>query len=411
MANQVYANTMEVSCKAADGKAICSFPDVCMTPPQTPATPPGVPIPYPNTGMASDCSDGSSTVKISDQEIMLKDQSYFKRSSGDEAGCAPMKGVVTSTNMGKVYFTAWSMDVLVEGQNVVRNLDLTTHNHASAPGNTVVWPYLDSMSAAQYKECKKDAETEMEACKDCTPYGSKDPCPPDPGKPLSDDRDAHMYSEQMLNNDCLKARRCMLSPYKPKTCCGAQTPHHLVEASAFHAKGRGFGKPNLKSGANVKIAGTEAYHPNKAPCICAEGVNHGVGTHGLMHTFQSDQAMNCAPSGFTASGASGGGALESISPKGKITDEWNATTLGDAQKSAAAAVSKTFPESKCSEKCIEAQLANYHENTAKMDKTQPIKAVHTCSPDEDDLADAESLLESRADIAAHSSAAPAGAFG
>ena len=40
------------------------FPDVCFTPPQTPATPPGVPIPYPNTGMASDTTDGSSSVKI-----------------------------------------------------------------------------------------------------------------------------------------------------------------------------------------------------------------------------------------------------------------------------------------------------------------------------------------------------------
>jgi len=35
MANQVYANNMEVSCKAASGKTICNFPDVCMTPPQT----------------------------------------------------------------------------------------------------------------------------------------------------------------------------------------------------------------------------------------------------------------------------------------------------------------------------------------------------------------------------------------
>ena len=29
---------------------------------------------------------------------------------GDEAGAAPKKGVVTSKNMGKVYFNAWSMD-------------------------------------------------------------------------------------------------------------------------------------------------------------------------------------------------------------------------------------------------------------------------------------------------------------
>src|SRR3979490_1375499 len=106
---------MEVSCKAAAGKSICAFPDTCMTPPQTPATPPGVPIPYPNTGMAADCSDGSSTVNISGQEVMLKDKSYFKKSTGDEAGSAPMKGVMTGKITGKVFFTMWSMDVKVEG--------------------------------------------------------------------------------------------------------------------------------------------------------------------------------------------------------------------------------------------------------------------------------------------------------
>jgi hypothetical protein len=146
MSNQVYANMMEVSCKAAAGKSICAFPDVCFTPPQTPATPPGVPIPYPNTGFASDCTDGSSSVKISGEEVMLKNKSYFKKSSGDEAGCAPKKGVITSKITGKVYFNAWSMDVKVEGENVVRNLDLTTHNHGSVPGDTTPWPYIDKMS-------------------------------------------------------------------------------------------------------------------------------------------------------------------------------------------------------------------------------------------------------------------------
>src|SRR5215471_13163837 len=115
MANQVYANMMEVSCKAANGKSICAFPDTCFTPPQTPATPPGVPIPYPNTGMTSDTTDGSKTVQISGQEVMLKDSSCFKQSTGDEAGSAAKKGVITSVNKGKVYFNAWSMDVMVEG--------------------------------------------------------------------------------------------------------------------------------------------------------------------------------------------------------------------------------------------------------------------------------------------------------
>lgn len=146
MGNEVYANGMEVSCKAANGKAICAFPDVCFTPPLTPATPPGVPIPYPNTGMASDTADGSKTVQVSGQEVMLKDKSCFKQSTGDEAGSAPKKNVITSKIKGKVYFNAWSMDVKFEGENVVRHLDLTTHNHASQVGGTGPWTYADSMA-------------------------------------------------------------------------------------------------------------------------------------------------------------------------------------------------------------------------------------------------------------------------
>ena len=40
------------------------------------------PIPYPNTGMDSDSTDGSKTVMISDKEVMLKNKSYFKQSTG-----------------------------------------------------------------------------------------------------------------------------------------------------------------------------------------------------------------------------------------------------------------------------------------------------------------------------------------
>lgn len=161
MANQVYANNMEISCKAADGKSIACFPDVCFTPPQTAATPTGVPIPYPNTGMAKDTTKGSKTVKISGKEVMLKDKSYFKTSYGDEAGNAPKKGIITSKIKGKVYFTSWSMDVKFEGKSVVRHMDLTTHNHASQPSQTPPHPYLDAAAIGNAPECK-DAEKTLD---------------------------------------------------------------------------------------------------------------------------------------------------------------------------------------------------------------------------------------------------------
>ena len=72
------------ACKAGDGKVIAAFPDVCLTPPPPPAGP--IPVPYPDTSFSKDMKNGSKTVKIRGQEIMLKDQSFYKTSPlGDEA--------------------------------------------------------------------------------------------------------------------------------------------------------------------------------------------------------------------------------------------------------------------------------------------------------------------------------------
>jgi hypothetical protein len=162
MANEVYANGMELACKSGAGKTICSFPDVCFTPPENPATPPGVPVPYPNTGFASDTTEGSKTVKISDKEVMLKNKSYFKKSTGDEAGCAAKKGVLSSTNTGKVYFVKWSMDVKFEGENVDRHLDLTTDNHNSPNANEAApWPFTDNMVIDASDDVCKELESDL----------------------------------------------------------------------------------------------------------------------------------------------------------------------------------------------------------------------------------------------------------
>ena len=220
MGNQVYANGMEVSCKAAGGKSICAFPDVCFTPPLTPATPPGVPVPYPNTGLASDTTDGSSTVQISGQEVMLKNKSYFKKSTGDEAGSAPKKGVITSQITGKVYFNAWSMDVKVEGENVVRNLDLTTHNHASYPGDTPGWPYIDEA--------------------DLKPGGA-----------------CHGVDQKYA-----------MTPYN-QDCPGKKTPHHVIpDRQLYH---------------NTGSKRFSEYTHGSAPCICVDGANQYAKEHGRYH--------------------------------------------------------------------------------------------------------------------------------
>jgi hypothetical protein len=135
MSVNVFANSQEIACKAANGKAPAAFPDTCLTPPPPPAGP--VPVPYPNTASASDTTDGTTTVMICGQEVMLKDQSAFKTSTGNEpATKAQGMAVVTHTIQGEASFVAWSFDVKFEGANVPRNLDIMLHNEQSNPANT-----------------------------------------------------------------------------------------------------------------------------------------------------------------------------------------------------------------------------------------------------------------------------------
>lgn len=344
MQNRVYANGRQVACKKAQGKSVAAFPDVCLSPPSPPAGP--VPIPYPNTAFARDTANGSKSVKIAGREVMLKNKSFFKKSTGDEAATKTLgMGVVSHQITGKAYFASWSMDVKLEGQNAVRHLDLTTHNHLAAmPGNTPVWPYLDSMAVALDHPCVDDARREVESCKGYRPYGKEDPCPPHTPPDKSDPdfkRKRRAYYEELArkisDNPCLDARRCMLVPYQPSGrgerrqpgCCPGQTPHHLIETAAFIVPGtrhsaRGTPKP-----------GFEGYAIGKAPCICAEGPDNTTGTHGLLHTFQAVRAKKRAPAGT-----------------------WKCR---DASESAAAAAKMVF-KSPCSQKCLEAQIESYHQS-------------------------------------------------
>ncbi len=275
----VFANSMEISSKSMGGKSICEFPDVCFTPPQTPATPPGLPLPYPNTGMASDTSDGSTSVKIEGEQIMLKDRSAFKKSTGDEAGAAPKKGMISSKNTGKIFFIAWSMDVKVEGENVVRNLDMTTHNHGS-PANGAA-PMVHTASAAMgdipVDACKKDKDKIETKCGE-----GVDPCPGSLKKNVTEQRSDFTKTSDGVSrtaqaggrakkeaeaDECVKAMRCFLRPYEPTIkkggCCPGQSPHHVPP------------KGMMKDVAD--------YSQGTALCVCLEGASQHVGSHGEAH--------------------------------------------------------------------------------------------------------------------------------
>ena len=127
-------NFLTVVHKGSVGMVI-GFPDVCKTP--APPSPSPVPIPYPNIAMSSNTAQGSTTVKVDGNPVMLKD-SNFSTSTGDEAGCAG-GGVVSNTIKGKAEFVLYSFDVKFDGKNVCRLTDIMLLNKLSSP-NTPPFP-------------------------------------------------------------------------------------------------------------------------------------------------------------------------------------------------------------------------------------------------------------------------------
>ena len=164
MKTHVYANGLEIACKAAstDGVSPQAFPDPCWSPPPPNGGP--VVIPYPNTCYAESITNGTKTVFIAGKEVAIEDQSYFGTSTGNEPATQQFaKGVATHVITGKAYFTQWSFDVLFESLGVPRHTDLVSHNHGSMPSNTPVFPYL-SRSALGGHPCKDEETRIKRAC-------------------------------------------------------------------------------------------------------------------------------------------------------------------------------------------------------------------------------------------------------
>ncbi|WP_055129276.1 PAAR-like domain-containing protein [Pseudomonas mediterranea] len=161
MSHEVYANSNEIAGKAGMGKVIASFPDVCLSPPGPPAGP--IPIPYPDTSFSSALKQGSRTVMLQRKPAALSQQSYYQPSMlGDEAATRAWgMSVITHQITGKTYFQAWSMDVQIEGKYVCRHCDITTSNHASAPGVGAPNPNLE---AAGWGELEDESPYKCACC-------------------------------------------------------------------------------------------------------------------------------------------------------------------------------------------------------------------------------------------------------
>lgn len=149
MSGDVYANGNEIAHKAGMNKVIAAFPDVCLSPPSPPAGP--IPIPYPDTSFSKDLQKGSKNVKIKGKPAALSQQSFYKSSPlGDEAATRSFgANILTHQITGKSYFQMWSMDVVIEGKNACRHLDICTCNHASYPGGTLPMTSAEKMAKAR----------------------------------------------------------------------------------------------------------------------------------------------------------------------------------------------------------------------------------------------------------------------
>lgn len=311
---------------------------------------------------------------------MLKNKSYFKKSTGDEAGCAPKKGLINSKNTGKVYFIAWSMTVKFEGENVVRNLDMTTHNHASPPNGAAPMTHVAAVALANFDKCGNEAQAIQTECGD----NKHPPCPGALGVPVEKGGQKDWVREQKggtpkqapssavstamshhapavdtgesatknagrmatadaTPNPCVQAMRCFLRPYgndsDPKdgvsSCCPGQTGHHIPPWSTVET-----------------VSGTGLTHGG-ALCICLEGMNQSVATHGKHHhgtNFLLDQ--------------------QSKNTSSSIKQGPSGTFTAPLQEHVKVAAAVTEAQTECSKECVEQQLnKQFGEENLKKDAT------------------------------------------
>lgn len=138
-------------------------------------------------------------------------------------------------------------------------------------------------------------------------------------------------------NRCTRARRCKLVPYSKAGgpgsiggdgCCPGQSGHHVIPDEA--AKGN-----------------CDGYTHGGAPTICVEGANNSNGTHGKIHTALDNSVQDHkdgGPFGISASDTISYGKMRELGIK---------------------SIQTTFPESRCDEKCLRAQLDAYYKDKCK----------------------------------------------
>jgi hypothetical protein len=97
--------------------AMCTSPDVCLTP----RGPKMVPVPYQITCTLGRSTDVTPTVRFNRAPVYVYAHSVAQNVKGDEPGTGG--GVVSGVNVGKVWAFTSSQNVFSEGRKVVREGD------------------------------------------------------------------------------------------------------------------------------------------------------------------------------------------------------------------------------------------------------------------------------------------------
>lgn len=121
--NEVFVNSRAIT--HANGNAMSmNFPCVGKTPGPPP---PFIPVPYPNVSQGTDTDKGSKKTEAHGQPVAVKNESVFKKSTGNEAATAG-GGLVTAKQMGKSNYFMYSLDVKIEGMETPRAFDIMAGN-------------------------------------------------------------------------------------------------------------------------------------------------------------------------------------------------------------------------------------------------------------------------------------------
>lgn len=222
MGKHVYANGMAIAAQAGEAKLIAAFPHVCNSPPAPTAGP--IPVPYANTALSQDLKHGTKRVRIGGKPVAVKDSVFETSPLGNEGATKSFGGSLLShTIIGAACFAAYSMDVMLEGKNAVRHLDLMTSNHASYPGSTPPFGELEEMALAALTDPKKDF---CPCCwsPSCTAALSKEIAPGVPREPMSFREFYNLDETDPTGNLTPKAlsRRAALAS---KPCAGGSCPN------------------------------------------------------------------------------------------------------------------------------------------------------------------------------------------